>query len=128
MSESAEAIGYLQQGQAIGSAADINAQLALSRGAKEAEQIHQRGDRHVGKMRAAIGKAGVAMSGSAKLAITEAIRTSKEDALQAQFNAEREAIIQRSKARSARSAAKLRAASTLVQGGIGYYMDHKSLE
>jgi hypothetical protein len=126
MSEAGQAIGLLAQGEAAKSAGDLNTQLAIAKGQEDAARIREVGEKQQGKIISAIGKAGVTMSGSAKVALAEAIRVNKEDVLQTQFNAEREAIMQRHRGRAARIASRISAATTLVQGGLGAYIGYEA--
>ena len=128
MSDTAASLGYLESAKTASTAADINAQMALARGAAESERIRRVGRRQEGAIVAAVGKAGVTLSGSARLAMAEAIRVSREDAMAAEFTAQRSAMARRLKGKSQVTAARSKIASSILSDATRGYVTYKEYE
>lgn len=80
-------LGGAAQSGAQKKSAEFESTIELARGREEGRRIRRAGDFQQGEIRANIGKSGVQLTGSAKLALFEAIRVNEADALQAEFNA-----------------------------------------
>ena len=109
-----QAFGAQSQGASAARAADITADLQLAKGQEEAQLIRRRGRKEQGAIRVSAAKGGVAMSGSARLALEEAIANNVSDAIQTEYNSRLNARMTRWKGRQAKRAGNLRAAGILM--------------
>ena len=98
-------------------AEESNAVMALVRGKQKEDLIRRRARRHLGKVRAAAGKAGVRMTGSPIDAIAASAAEFEIDAMNARFNAEAEAQQARTRAKAARKKAKRSVVGAAIKTG-----------
>jgi len=121
MSQTATALGRYESAKTSVTVADINAQMDLARGREQSQRIRRAGEREQGAIVSAVGKAGVTMSGSARLAIAEAIKVNKEDALAAEFSAERMAMARRMRAQGQKRSALAAIPASMLSDGVTAY-------
>lgn len=111
-----QAKGQLMAGEAEQQAANFNAMLEEKAGFQKEALIRSQARRHKGKQRAAIGKAGVRLEGSALDALAETAARAEVDATNARKEALLNAEMLRRGGKMAKKGSRLAAGATLLSG------------
>lgn len=115
-------LGNVSQGRAQKKASEFEATIELARGREEGRRIRRAGDFQQGEIRANIGKSGVQLTGSAKLALFESIRVNEADALQAELNSRNRSAAIRAGGSAAQAGSILSGVGGALSAGASFFI------
>ena len=109
------AYGQIQQGKAERNAANFNATMIERQSAQKEQLQRTQSQRQIGAIRAGISKSGVRTEGTPLMVLAESAANAEIDALNTRYGGEMEAGLSRSRGANASRAAKIGAATSLLQ-------------
>jgi hypothetical protein len=112
-------VGDIMSAKSAGSADELNAQLQIRKGIKNARQVRKDGAKSVAKMRTAVAKSGFQTTGSVLDAIAERAGDVEEDAQNIIIQSKINADAYNDKARNAKNQKYMSMFSTFMMGGYG---------
>lgn len=107
-------LGALQSSRADATASDMNAASARAEAASKENAQRIAAQRQLGSIRANISKSGATMAGTPLMVLAESAANAEIDALNTQYNGQRESALYSSRASNTRRAGSIRAGASLL--------------